>query len=62
VYGLDVIHGIVPESRAVATHAFQVLGEVGLDEPDPNPFIEFWMYSHPSISERIAFANSYEPK
>ena len=61
IYGLEVIHGIVPNSTAVASHAFQVLGEVGLDEPNPNPFIEFWMYSHPSISKRIAFTQSYDP-
>ncbi len=47
VYGLEVVHGIVPDARAVATHSFQVLGEVDLDEPNPNKFIEFWMYSHP---------------
>ena len=61
IYGLEVIHGLVPDSKAVATHAFQVLGEVDLDEPDPNPFIEFWLYSHPSISERISFTQSYDP-
>ncbi len=61
IYGLEVIHGIVPDSPAVAAHAFQVLGEVGLDEPDPDRFIEFWLYSHPSISERVAFAESYDP-
>ena len=61
IYGLEVTHGIVPNSAAVAAHAFQVLGEVGLDEPNPNRFIEFWLYSHPSISERVAFAESYDP-
>ncbi len=61
VYGLEVVHGLVPDARAVATHSFQVLGEVDLDEPDPNQFIEFWMYSHPSTSERIAFTESYDP-
>jgi STE24 endopeptidase len=61
VFGLEVIHGLVPDSKEVASHAFQVLGEVSLDEPNPNPFIEFWLYSHPSISERIAFTQSYDP-
>ena len=61
VYGIEVIHGLVQDSRAVTTHAFQVLGEVSLDEPNPNPFIEFWLYNHPSISERIAFTQSYDP-
>jgi len=61
VYGLEVIHGIVPDSKQVTTHAFQVLGEVDLDEPNPHPFIEFWLFTHPSISERIAFTQSYDP-
>ena len=61
IYGLEVIRGIVPNPAAVAAHTFQVLGEEGLDEPDPNPFIEFWTFSHPSISERVAFSSSYNP-
>jgi STE24 endopeptidase len=61
IYGLEVIHGIIPNPGAATTHAFQVLGEEGLDEPDPNPFIEFWTFSHPSISERVAFSSSYDP-
>ena len=30
VYGLEVIHGIVPNSPEVAAHSFQILGEIGL--------------------------------
>jgi Zn-dependent protease with chaperone function len=61
IYGLEVIHGLVQNPREVASHSFQVLGEVGLDEPNPNPFVEFWTYSHPSISDRIRFTQSYDP-
>jgi STE24 endopeptidase len=61
IYGLEVTHGIVPDSAAVAAHSFQVMGEIGLDEPNPNHFIEFWLYSHPSTSDRLAFAQSYDP-
>ena len=61
VYGLEVTHGIIPDSRAAAVHSFQVMGEVDLDEPNPNRFIEFWMYTHPSTSERMAFAENYDP-
>ncbi len=61
VYGIEVIHGLIPDERAVAAHSFQVMGGVSLDEPDPNRFIEFWMFSHPSTSERMLFAQTYDP-
>jgi STE24 endopeptidase len=61
IYGLEVTHGIVLNSAAVAAHSFQVMGEIGLDEPNPSRFIEFWLYSHPSISDRLTFATSYDP-
>jgi Zn-dependent protease with chaperone function len=61
VYGLEVIHGIVPNAAEVAAHAFQVLGEVGLADPNPPPIIAFWLYSHPPLAERLVFAYSYDP-
>jgi STE24 endopeptidase len=61
IYGLEVIHGIVPNSPEVAAGAFQILGEVSLDDPNPSPFIEFWLYDHPSIGERVRFASEYDP-
>ncbi len=61
VYGLEVIHGLVPESQTVAADSFQLLGEVSLSDPNPPPFIEFWLYSHPSIGSRLSFAESYDP-
>jgi Zn-dependent protease with chaperone function len=61
VYGLEVIHGIVPNAAEIAAHAFQVLGEVGLADPNPPPIITFWLYSHPPLAERLVFAHSYDP-
>jgi Zn-dependent protease with chaperone function len=61
VYGLEAIHGVVPDASRAAAEAFQVLGEINLADPDPDPFIRFWLYSHPPIAERIAFARSYDP-
>jgi STE24 endopeptidase len=61
IYGLEVIHGIVPDSSAQAAQAFQILGEVALEDPNPSPFIEFWLYDHPSISDRVRFASQYDP-
>ena len=61
VYGLEVIRGLVPDSRQVAAQAFQVLGEIDLADPHPSPFIRFWLYSHPPLDERIEFALHYDP-
>jgi Zn-dependent protease with chaperone function len=61
VYGLEIIRGIVPNSSEEAAQAFQILGEVSLDDPNPSPFIEFWLYDHPSIAQRVRFASSYHP-
>ena len=61
VYGLEVIHGIVPNSEEVAAHAFQVMGEIDLADPNPPAIITFWLYSHPPLAERLVFAHSYDP-
>ncbi len=61
VYGLEVVHGIVPDSQQAAAEAFQILGEVGLSDPNPSPFIKFWLYDHPPVSERVRFSSEYDP-
>ncbi len=61
VYGLEVIHGLVPDSAEVAAHAFQVLGELDLADPNPPPLITFWLYSHPPLADRLVFAHTYDP-
>jgi STE24 endopeptidase len=61
VYGIEVIHGIVPHSHDAAAEAFQILGEISLSDPKPNAFIKVWLYSHPPLNERIEFIRSYDP-
>jgi Zn-dependent protease with chaperone function len=61
IYGLEVIHGVVPDSSQAAAQSFQILGEVGLSDPNPSPFVEFWLYDHPSIADRVRFAAEYDP-
>ena len=61
VYGLEVIHGLVPNSDEVAAHAFQVLGEIDLADPNPPELIRLWLYSHPPLADRLIFAHSYDP-
>ncbi len=61
VYGQEAIHGIVADPQTTTQQGFQKLGENSLDDPTPHPFVEFWMYSHPSIASRAAFAAAYNP-
>jgi STE24 endopeptidase len=61
IYGLEVTHGIVPDSAQAAAEAFQVLGEVDLADPHPSAFIKLWLYSHPPLAERLVFAREYDP-
>jgi Zn-dependent protease with chaperone function len=60
-YGLEVTHGLTPDSGQVAAQAFQILGEVDLADPDPNPVDVFLFYSHPPMPDRIPFSLSYDP-
>ena len=60
-YGLEVTHGLTPDSSQIAAQAFQVLGEVDLSDPAPSPVTVFMFYSHPTIPERIRFSLTYDP-
>jgi STE24 endopeptidase len=60
-YGLEVTHGLTPDSGQVAARAFEVLGNVDLADPAPNPVDVFLFYTHPTIAQRIRFALTYDP-
>lgn len=60
-FGLEVTCGVVQNPNAAMVAAFQKLGAVDLSDPAPNPFIEFWLYSHPPLDQRIRFAAAYKP-
>jgi STE24 endopeptidase len=60
-YGLEVTHGLTPDSGEVAAQSFQILGEVDLSDPSPNPLDVWLFYSHPTIPDRIRFALTYNP-
>ena len=60
-YGLEVTHGLNADSGQIGAQAFQILGEVDLSDPDPNPLNVFLFYSHPTISDRVQFSLSYDP-
>jgi STE24 endopeptidase len=61
VYGQEAMHGLVPDPQRTAVAAFDALGEAWLEDPDPNPFVEFWLYNHPSVKNRANFAAHYDP-
>lgn len=61
VFGQEAIHGIVPDPQKTAVSAFNQLGEAWLEEPNPSPFIEFWLFNHPSVQDRANFAAHYNP-
>jgi STE24 endopeptidase len=60
-FGLEVAYGIVPDPNAAEVRSLQILGEEDLADPDPAPFIKFWLYTHPPLDERIRFAATYRP-
>lgn len=60
-YGLEVIHGIVPDAPQVAAQSFQILGEIDLAEPSPSTAVKIWFYDHPPLNERMLFTQTYDP-
>jgi STE24 endopeptidase len=60
-YGLEVTHGLTPDSSQIAAQSFQILGEVDLSDTDPNPVDVFLFYDHPAIPDRVRYALTYDP-
>jgi Zn-dependent protease with chaperone function len=60
-YGLEVTHGLTPDSGQVAAQSFQKLGDINLADPEPNPVQVFLFYDHPPIPDRIQFCLHYDP-
>jgi Zn-dependent protease with chaperone function len=60
-YGLEVTHGLTPGSGQVAAQSFQILGDVNLADPEPNPVAVFLYYDHPPVPDRIQFSLTYDP-
>ena len=61
VYGQEAMHGLVPDPQRTAVASFHALGEAWLEDPDPSPIVEFWLYNHPSVKNRANFAAHYDP-
>ncbi len=60
-YGIEVIHGIVPNANQVAAHYFEKSGEINLNEVNPSEWVKVWFYDHPTRPERVHFVAAYDP-
>ena len=60
-YGLEVIHGIVPDAGQVAARYFEKSGEINLADPNPSTFVKIWFFDHPTRPERVHFVATYDP-
>ncbi len=60
-YGVEVIHGIVPNAQQAAARGFERSGELDLADPNPSAFMKFWMFDHPTRPERVHFVATYDP-
>ncbi|MDE3178539.1 MAG: M48 family metallopeptidase [Acidobacteriota bacterium] len=60
-YGLELLYGVVQNPNESMVGALRVLGKDDLSDPHPNPFIRFWLYTHPPLDKRIQFASKYHP-
>ncbi|MCB2230024.1 M48 family metallopeptidase [bacterium] len=58
IYGMDIT-GVSGDDAAIA---FDKLSVYNLSDPNPPEIIEFWFYSHPALSKRMAFVRSYHPE
>jgi STE24 endopeptidase len=56
VFGLELSRLNEPMASA-----FVKFAEDSKVDPTPNAFIEFWRYSHPSLTKRIQFVLGYKP-
>jgi len=60
-FGLEVAYGVVSDPNTADVQSFQIMAQEDLEDPDPSPFIRFWLYTHPSTEERIRCAATYKP-
>jgi STE24 endopeptidase len=56
IYGLEITR-----DNDAAARAFMKLGAQNRSNPEPPAWVRFWLYSHPTLSERVTLASSYRP-
>ncbi len=55
-FGLELTH-----DNAAAARAFLVMGRITRSDPDPPRWIEWMLYTHPTLLQRIRFAERWHP-
>ena len=60
-YGLEITHGLTPDSGQVAARSFELLGEMNLEDLAPARWEIWWFYNHPWIGDRVRFSLEYQP-
>jgi Zn-dependent protease with chaperone function len=60
-YAHEVTRGLAADTAQSCAQAFQILGDVNLDDPEPNPVSVFLYYDHPPVRDRIEFCLTYDP-
>jgi STE24 endopeptidase len=61
IYELETMHALVADAGRNSAETDQVMAEIDLEDPAPDPFIRFWLFSHPPAAERMIFAQEYDP-
>ena len=61
IYGQEAIHGLVPNPQLAVQQANATDGARALEDPNPGPLEEFWLYNHPATGRRAAFGKAYDP-
>lgn len=59
IFELQIMSSLVPNAGANSAEVDQIMAQAALDDPDPNPLIEFWLYDHPATNDRMRFAQSW---
>ncbi len=60
-YGLEVVHGVIPDQGKVAAEFFEKSGEINLSDPNPSTWVKILFFDHPTRPERVRFEASYDP-
>lgn len=60
-YGLELVHGMVPNAGEVAANAFQKDAEINLADPNPPELVRWLVLDHPTVNDRIIFLRTYDP-